>query len=136
MKRLILCVILLMISSVAYADVEEFRYFSLNVPENWTAKESGDVVSVSANNKTGSLTITSGKPDGESMSAIALRFSRELNGTEPESDGEGNYNFEFNNGVGQAMIIGDEDFYMFIIATGFVSNAETLGEILESLEMK
>ena len=136
MRRLILCVILLTISSAAYADVEEFRYFSLNVPENWTAKESGDVVSVSANNKTGSLTITSGKPDGESMSAIALRFSRELNGTEPESDGEGNYTFEFNNGVSQAMIIGDEDFYMLIIATGFVSNAETLGEILESLEIK
>ena len=136
MKRFILCVILLMISSAAYADVEEFRYFSLNVPENWTATESGDVVSVSANDKTGSLTITSGKPDGESMSAIALRFSRELNGTEPESDDEGNYTFEFNNGVSQAMIIGDEDFYMLIIATGFVSNAETLGEILESLEIK
>ena len=136
MKRFILCVILLTISSAAYADVEEFRYFSLNVPENWTATESGDVVSVSANDKTGSLTITSGKPDGQSMSAIALRFSRELNGTEPESDDEGNYNFEFNNGVSQAMIIGDEDFYMLIIATGFVSNAETLGEILESLEIK
>ena len=136
MKRLILCVILLTISSAAYADVEEFRYFSLNVPENWTAKESGDVVSVSANDKTGSLTITSGKPDGESMSAIALRFSQELNGTKPESDDEGNYTFEFNNGVSQAMIIGDEDFYMLIIATGFVSNAETLGEILESLEIK
>ena len=136
MRRLILCVILLMISSAAYADVEEFRYFSLNVPENWTAKESGDVVSVSANDKTGSLTITSGKPDGESMSAIALRFSQELNGTKPESDDEGNYTFEFNNGVSQAMIIGDEDFYMLIIATGFVSNAETLGEILESLEIK
>ena len=136
MKRLILCVILLMISSAAYADVEEFRYFSLNVPENWTATESGDVVSVSANDKTGSLTITSGKPDGESMSAVALRFSQELNGTKPESDDEGNYTFEFNNGVSQAMIIGDEDFYMLIIATGFVSNAETLGEILESLEIK
>ena len=136
MKRLILCVILLTISSAAYADVEEFRYFSLNVPENWTAKESGDVVSVSANDKTGSLTITSGKPDGESMSAIALRCSQELNGTKPESDDEGNYTFEFNNGVSQAMIIGDEDFYMLIIATGFVSNAETLGEILESLEIK
>ena len=136
MKRFILCVILLTISSAAYADVEEFRYFSLNVPENWTAKESGDVVSVSANDKTGSLTITSGKPDGQSMSAIALRFSRELNGTKPESDDEGNYTFEFNNGVSQAMIIGDEDFYMLIIATGFVSNAETLGEILESLEIK
>ena len=136
MKRFILCVILLTISSAAYADVEEFRYFSLNVPENWTAEESGDVVSVSANDKTGSLTITSGKPDGQSMSAIALRFSRELNGTKPESDDEGNYTFEFNNGVSQAMIIGDEDFYMLIIATGFVSNAETLGEILESLEIK
>lgn len=136
MKRLLLCLILLMISSCAYADVEEFRYFSLNVPENWTAEESGDVVSVSANDKTGSLTITSGRPEGESMSSLALRFSRELNGSEPEADDEGNYTFELNNGISQAMVIGDEEFYMLIIGTGFVSNAETLGEILGSLEMK
>ena len=136
MKRFALCVILVMISANAYADIEEFRYFSLNVPDGWTAEESGDVVSVTADDKSGSLTITAGNPNGESVSALAVKFSREMNGSVPVSDDEGNYSFELNNGISQAIIAGDEDFYMMIIASGFVSNAETLGEILDSLEMR
>ena len=136
MKRAFLCVILLLIGSCSYADVEEFRYFSLNIPEGWTANESGDVVNVTADDKSGSLMITAGNPNGESVRNLAVRFSREMRGTEPVSDDEGDYTFELNNGISQAMITGDEDFYMLIIASGFVRNAETLGEILDSLEMK
>lgn len=135
MKRLILCAILLIFTGTAYAEVEEFRYFSLNVPEGWTAVESGDVVTVIADDKSGSLSITSGTPKGTSISDLAVSFSERLKGSKPLSDDEGNYSFEFNNGVSQATVIGDEDFYMFIIATGFISNAETLGEILGSLEL-
>ena len=136
MRKIIFCVVLLALSECAFADIEEFRNFSLNVPEGWTAEESGDVVSVTADDKTGGITIVSGSPEGASTAELAVKFSRSFNGTEPVSDDEDSYSFEFNNGVSQAMIIGDEDFYMLIIATGFVSNAETLGEILESLEIK
>ena len=136
MRRITLCVIFLLISSCSFADVEEFRYFSLNVPEGWSANESGDVVSVTADDKSGSLVITSGNPNGETITNLALKFSREMKGTEPLSDDEGGYSFEFNNGISQAVIAGDEDFYMLIIGTGFVNNAEALGEILDSLEMK
>lgn len=136
MKRFLLCAILVLIGTCAYADIEEFRHFSLNIPDGWTANESGDVVNVTADDKSGSLTITSGNPNGESITELALRFSREMNGTKPLSDDDGGYSFEFNNGIGQATITGDEDFYMMITASGFVSNADTLGEILDSLEMK
>ena len=136
MKRIVLCVIFLLTSSCACADVEEFRYFSLNVPDGWTANESGDVVSVNADDKSGSLTITSGNPHGESIQSLAQKFSREMKGTEPVSDDEGDYSFEFNNGISHATITGDEDFYMLIVASGLVSNAETLAEILSSLEIR
>lgn len=136
MKRIVMCVIFLLMSSCSFADVEEFRYFSLNVPEGWTAEESGDVVSVTADDKSGSLTITAGNPNGEAVKSLALKFSREMNGTEPLSDDEGGYSFEFNNGISQATIAGDDDFYMLIVGTGFVNNAEALGEILDSLEMR
>ena len=39
-------------------------------------------------------------------------------------------------GEGQATITGDENFYMVIMASGFEKNGDTLGEILNSLEMK
>lgn len=123
-------------SGTASAEIEEFKYFSLNVPEGWTAVESGDFVSVNADDKSGSLSITSGNPRGSSIAELAQSFSHEMNGTKPVSDDEGNYTFELNNGISQAVIIGDEDFYMFIVGTGFVSNGDVLGEILESLEMK
>ena len=136
MKRLFLFVIFLLISSCSYADIHDFRYFSLDVPDGWTAKEEGNVVTVAADDKTGSLSITTGNPEGRAINDLALSFSKEFNGTKPESDDEGNYTFEFNNGVSQASITGDDDFFMLIIGTGFINNAETLGEILSSLEMK
>ena len=136
MKRVMLCIIFVLTAVRAYADIEEFRYFSLNIPEGWSAVESGDVVSVTADDRTGSLTITSGNPEGVSIGMLASKFSLEMKGTDPVSDDEGNYSFELNNGISQAIVAGDEDFYMMIVASGFVSNAETLGEILASLEMK
>ncbi|MBQ4431793.1 MAG: hypothetical protein II877_09835 [Synergistaceae bacterium] len=136
MKRIMVCVILLLTAASSYADIEEFRYFSLNIPDGWTANESGDVVSVNADDRSGSLTITVGDPKGESIGGLAVKFSRELNGTSPVSDDEDGWSFECNNGISQAVIAGDEDFYMMIISTGFMNNAETLGEILSSLEMK
>ncbi len=136
MKRVAVCVIFLLTVTSASAEIEEFRYFSLDVPEGWSAKESGDVVSVTADDRSGSLVITSGNPGGESITALALKLSHEMRGTEPVSDDEGDYTFEYNNGVSHVTVTGDEDFYMVITASGFVRNAETLGEILASLEMR
>ena len=78
----------------------------------------------------------SGSPEGASTAELAVKFSRSFNGTKPVSDDEDSYSFEFNNGVSQAVIDGDEDLYMLIIGTGIERNGEVLEEILESLEMK
>ena len=58
--------------------------------------------------------------------------------TAPEKDTEGgeSYSFTFNNGVSYAVINGDEEMYLLIIGTGVEHNADILGEILESIEMK
>ena len=136
MKRVLLCVMFLLIASSSNADIQEFRYFSIDVPEGWEAVESGDVVEVTANDKSGSLLIVAGDPKGNSAEELAVLSALELNGTVPVSDDEGNYTFECNNGVSQAILTYEEDFYMLIIGTGFVSNGETLGAILDSLEMK
>ena len=136
MRRIIIAVMAVMWAGCACADIVEFRHFSLNVPDGWSASEAGNVVMVIADDMTGSLTIRVGNPAGESVEALAVKFSNEMNGTDPVSDDEGGWSFEFNNGISQATIAGDEDFYMLIIGTGFVNNAETLGEILDSLEMK
>ena len=130
---------MLITSSCAYADVQEFRYFSLDVPEGWTASEEGSVVTVIADDASGSLVITAGNPDGKHLSDIAREYSLKVEGDTPELDDEGNYTFGFNNDDNkrsQAFITGDMDFYMIIIANGIENDSEILGEILASLEMK
>lgn len=135
MRRIII-IAMLLISSCAYADIHEFKYFSLDIPEGWTAHEEGAVVRVNADDDSGSLVIMPGVPEGKSIGDIAANFALEFNGTMPEKDDEGNYTFEFNNGRSQAIVTGDEEFYMIIVGNGIENNGEVLGAILESLEMK
>lgn len=136
MRRIIIFMAMMLISSCAYADIHEFRHFSLDVPEGWSSEESGPVVTVKADDDSGSLVIMSGVPEGKSIGDIAANFALEFNGTMPEKDDEGNYTFEFNNGRSQAIVTGDEEFYMIIVGNGIENNGEVLGAILESLEMK
>ena len=123
-------------SSLAWADIEEFRYFSLDVPEGWTAKEDGTVVSVTDETGVSSLTITADNPGGKSIQELAKNFAHELNGTDPEMEEDGAYVFEFDDGESQGVIDGDEDLYLMIVGRGIDQNGEIMAEILSSLEMK
>ena len=134
--RRIIFIMAMLITSCAYADVHEFKYFSLDVPDGWTSEETGAVVQVKADDDSGSLVIMTDIPEGKSLADIATNFALEFNGTMPEKDDEGNYTFEFNNGRSQAIVTGDEEFYMIIVGNGIENNGEVLGAILESLEMK
>ena len=136
MKKVLACVMLLVLAGSAWADVEEFRYFSLDVPDGWTATEEGAAVTVMKDDKSGSLSITADDPQGQTIAELAAKFSAELKGTEPEHDDEGSYTFSFNNGISQAAIDGTEDLYLLIIGTGIEQNGEVISEILDSLEMK
>lgn len=136
MKRIALCLGLLFMSSCACAEIMDFRYFSLDIPEGWTASEEGPVVMVKSDDDSGALTITADDPRGNSVGDLATAFSLELGGTMPERDEDGIYSFTFNGGDGHATITGDEEFYMLIVGTGIEKNSETLTRILDSLEMK
>lgn len=137
MKRLAVFAVMLLLTTGAYADIQEFRYFSLDVPEDWSVSEEGAAVTVTAPDKSASLSITADDPKGKTIAELAEEYSRELKGTAPAKDEEDEaYSFEFNNGVSYAVIDGDEEIYLLIIGTGVERNADILGEILESLEMK
>ncbi|MBQ7216152.1 MAG: hypothetical protein IJS39_09245 [Synergistaceae bacterium] len=137
-KVLAVFAVILLLEAGAFAEIQEFRYFSLDVPEEWSVSEEGAAVTVTAPDKSASLSITADDPKGKTIAELAEEYSRQLNGTAPEKDGDDgeSYSFEFNNGVSQAVIAGDEEMYLLIIGTGVERNADILGEILESLEMK
>ena len=126
---------LIFFATCAYADLQDFENFSLDVPDGWTAVENGAVVSVSEEEGTASLTITTDRPGDMSIEELAEAFSRSWGGTIPEKDSDDNYSFSFDDGRSQAVITGDEDFYMLIVGTD-IDDAGQVGEILDSLEMK
>ncbi len=136
MRKFAVCVVLLLFAAGANAELQEFRYYSLDVPDGWDVVEDGATVTVIAGDKSASLAITADDPQGKTIAELAESFAQELHGSKPERDEDGAYTFEFNNGVSQAVIDGDEDLYLLIIGTGIEQNGEVLGEILESLEMK
>ena len=137
MKRVIIFVVMLcMIASSAYAEIQEFKYFSVDVPDDWTAEEDNNEVKITADDKTGELRIIASEPEEKNIADVASEYSAKFGGSELISDDEGTYTFEFSDGEGQATITGDENFYMVIMASGFEKNGDTLGEILNSLEMK
>ena len=134
MRRAIFLVVML-VASCAYAELQDFENFSLEIPEGWTAIEDGAVVSVSANDGSASLTITTDRPGDMSIEELASEIAREVGGTLPEKDSDDNYSFTFDDGKSLAVITGDEDFYMLIVGTDIEDNGQ-VGEILDSLEMK
>lgn len=137
MKNLLLmAVIFACLATSAYADIQEFKYFSLDIPDGWNVIEEGAVITVTTSDKSGSLSITADDPQGKTIEELAQIFSGELGGTPPERDEDGAYTFEFNNGISHAVIDGDEELYMLIIGTGIERNGEEIEEILSSLEMK
>ena len=138
MRRLAALMMVLAFAGTACAEIQEFRYFSLDVPEEWSVNEDGTEVVITAPDKSASLSITVDDPHGKTIAGLAEEFSRELKGTPPEKDEEDgeSYSFTFNNGVSYAVIDGDEEMYLLIIGTGVEHNADILGKILESLEMK
>ena len=135
------------LSSCALADIHEFKYFSLNIPDGWEASEkileNGTsiiaVVPEDGNNTPGALAMTSGNPGGLTIKEIAEKYANDLDGTKPETDGEGNYFFAFNDGNSHAMIIGiigDENFYIFTAVSAINESNDILLDILNSLELK
>ena len=136
MKRVIIFAMIFILASSAYAEIQEFKYFSVDVPDDWTAEEKNDEVKITADDKTGELRIIAAEPEEKTIAELASEFSAKFGGSELVNDDEGTYTFEFYDGEGQATITGDENFYMVIMASGFEKNGDTLGEILNSLEMK
>ena len=135
MKRLAVLLVFLL-AGAAFGEIREFRYYSLDVPEEWSVSEEGAVVTITAPDRSCSLAITADEPRGKSIEELARSFALELNGSVPEKDDDGGYTFEFNNGVSHAVIDGDDELYLLIIGTGIENNADILGQILGSLEMK
>ncbi|MBQ6772907.1 MAG: hypothetical protein IJQ56_06960 [Synergistaceae bacterium] len=143
MKRVIIFCALILVSSCAWAEIHEFKYFYIDIPEGWSVKEDGVTINIKADDNSASLMIRADSLNGESLDKLAAEFANELGAGIVNVDSEDDYIFEFQDVEKQAILTGgdDEDFYMLIAASGFEQTVEpesgdVLLNILDSLEMK
>lgn len=113
----------------------EFRGFSVEVPEGWTAKEEGSTVTISAGDGSAAVTVTLDTTGGGSLEETAKAFSRELGGSEPQMEA-GVYRFTFKTpkGADSVMLISGEG--KNFTAVGITGNHPEAEKIVDSLRAK
>ncbi|UQZ88663.1 hypothetical protein C4J81_05375 [Deltaproteobacteria bacterium Smac51] len=94
-------VLSLLCSNPIWADVVNFKHFSINIPNTWSYSEEGDMVSVAAKDNSSILVFSPDKlPQGQNLKEFAAAFSKTYNGTTPSANGAGTFQFEYKNDVG------------------------------------
>ena len=142
MKRVIFALMLVsLITFSAWAEIHEFKYFYIDIPEGWDVQENESTLKITSNDKSESLMIRADNLNGESLDKLAAKFANELGAGIVDVDSDDDYIFEFQDVEKQAILTGgdDEDFYMLIAYSGLEGTEESsdvLLKILDSLEMK
>ena len=129
-------VLALVLSAAAFAGVQDFGEFKVDVPEGWTATQDGETVGIVKNDNTAAISITVDKTDGASAKEVAEAFVEALNGKGLKKDGEG-YTFTFDNGNGvtsEALVVTDDGKYALFVITGKDNAPQDVAAIVSSLQ--
>lgn len=122
-------------SVAAFAEVKDFKDFTVDVPDDWTAAQDGTTVAVTANDKSAAISITVDTTDGASMKDLAAAFVEKLKGSGLEEE-DGVYTFTFTNENGvdsKAILNGEEGKFCLIVITG---ENPKMSDILDSVKEK
>lgn len=103
MKRVfgfVAAAVMVMAASMAFAAVQDFGDYTFDIPDGWTASkqtpaENMEVVSFVKDDKTASGSVTLSATGGASLEALATEWAKQLNGSAPEKDADGDYSFTF-----------------------------------------
>ena len=118
----------LVFSAAAFAAVQDFKDFTVDVPDDWTATQDGTTVVVVANDKSAALSITMDKRDGMEAKDLAAAFAEKLKGSEPVLEDDV-YHFDFKNEAGvesRAILSTEGDKYLMLVITGQNPKLEAL----------
>ena len=127
--------VVLAFSAVAFAAVQDFKDFTLDVPDDWTATQDGATVAVVANDKSAALSITMDKREGMEAKDLAAAFAQKLKGSEPVLEDDV-YTFTFKNDAGvesKAILNTEDDKYLMLVITGQNPKLEAL---IDSIQEK
>ena len=118
----------LVFSAAAFAAVQDFNDFTVDVPDDWTATQDGTTVGIVANDKSAAVSITVDKREGMEAKDLAAAFSQKLKGSEPVLEDDV-YSFTFKNDSGvesKAILSTEGDKYLLLVITGQNPKLEAL----------
>ena len=140
MKRFALAALVVALTAVcAFGAVQDFGKFTLDIPAGWTATQDGSTVGIVKDDNTASMSITIDSTEGAALKDIAEELSKELSGTKPEADSDGNYSFDFmnqNDVNSHCIITAEEGEYALLVLTGSENAPDDMTAILGSFKMK
>ena len=118
----------LVFSAAAFAAVQDFKDFTVDVPDDWTATQNGTTVGIVANDNSAAVSITVDKRDGMEAKDLAAAFAEKLKGSEPVLEDDV-YHFDFKNEAGvesRAILNTEDDKYLLLVITGQNPKLEAL----------
>ena len=68
----------LVFSAAAFAAVQDFKNFTVDVPDDWTATQNGTTVGIVANDNSAAVSVTVDKRDGMEAKDLAAAFAEKL----------------------------------------------------------
>lgn len=140
MKRLVVLAVVLAVFSaaMAFAGVQDFGKFTIDVPAEWTATQDGETVGIVKNDNSASMSITYDSLDGSSLKEAADAFVEALNGKGLKDEG-GTYTFGMTNANGvdsKCYLNGDDKNYALIVVTGGENAPDEVIAMMDSLKEK
>ena len=139
MKRLSLAVLFVaLFAAVAFAAVQDFGAYTVDVPDGWTAEQDGETVGIVKNDNSAAVSITYDSTDGASTQEIAEAFVQALNGKNLQGEGDA-FTFEMTNanGVGsKCFVFAENGKYALVVATGIENAPDEISAIMDSLQDK
>ena len=126
--------------------VRKFDYFSVKIPEGWTAQQQGATVVIKSTGSDASLSIAIASRGAASFEEIVNRLCEQMRGKDlTHDDKDGNYTFQYRNTAGidcVAVLFNvkndggkDTGLYVVVALSGYDDKEEKIiDEIIDSLE--
>ena len=135
---------MVVLSAAAFAGVQEFAKFTINVADGWTAVDNQGTAVITKNDNTAQLTISVADAGGATKAQLAEAFVAEFKKTfaevgTPVADEDGDYSWEMkttNGAVSEAYLSADGSDFMLFVVTNRQAAADDISAMLGSIKDK
>ena len=137
-------VLVVVLSAAAFAGVQEFAKFTIDVADGWTAVDNQGTAVITKNDNTAQLTISVADAGGATKAQLAEAFVAEFKKTfaevgTPVADEDGDYSWEMkttNGAVSEAYLSADGSDFMLFVVTNRQAAADDISAMLGSIKDK